>query len=92
MGWRAEFPRRDVEQLNTVLCERGQQVDYVEIFEQAVDERDDGVQYPGFTRVSVTVPFFLDLQNSPSAHQSASRFNRRSRMSPATSVTLRPEA
>lgn len=40
----------DVEQLSTSLGEIGQQVDDVEVAEQAVDERDDGVQHAGFTR------------------------------------------
>jgi hypothetical protein len=36
--------------VSTALCEPGQQIDDVEVGEQAVDERDDGVQYAGFTR------------------------------------------
>jgi hypothetical protein len=42
---------RDVQQLSTAFCEPGQQVDHVEVVEQAVDESDDGVQYLRFTRV-----------------------------------------
>ena len=41
---------RDVEQLSAPFGQAGQQVDDVEIVEQAVNELDDGVQHLGFTR------------------------------------------
>ena len=84
--------RLDVEQLGAALGELGQQVDDVEVVEQAVDERYDRVQYAGFTRgVGHVAHSFLDCSRS-GTHQSASSFSRRSRMSRATSVALRPVA
>ena len=78
---------RDVEQFGAALGELGQQVDDVEVVEQGVDERDDRVQHAGFTRGFGHVSLLPWCRN-----QSASSLSRRSRMSRATSVALRPVA
>ena len=81
--------RRDIEQLGAAFGELGQQVDDVEVVEQAVDERDDRVQYTGFTRG------FGHVSHSFLGRACISRppaCSRRSRMSRATSVALRPVA
>ena len=82
----------DFEQLSTSLREAGQQLDDVEIVEQAVDERHDGGEHAGFARSVSHIALLPGMCLSPIAHQSASIFSRRSRMSRATSVALRPVA
>ena len=72
--------------------EFGQQLHDVEVVEQAVDEGDHRVQYAGFTRgFGHAAPPFMSVAVT-GAHQSASSRSRRSRMSRATSVALRPVA
>ena len=74
----------DVEEVGALLGEVGQQVDDVEVVEQRVDERDDGVEHAGFARDVGHVALH--------GYSSRSRVRRRSRMSRATSVALRPVA
>ena len=74
---------RDVEQLRATLGEPSQQVDHVEVVEQAVNERDHGIQYPDLTSGVSHAASFRDVSIPPDAHQSASSFKRRSRMSRA---------